>query len=150
MTSRPALAALAALAAAAALSCDNFYFLRGTLGGDCDPPHALTGDLGSADARRANCQPAGSVCCRRSTAATRTSCQYPEDCYVAPFGGPCATPVDCFDSQTCSDGRCQCLQGGPSCESPTTHTVTCCAAGQACDPVRGVCAGVPTTDGGAT
>jgi hypothetical protein len=147
-----AVAAVAVAAVAVLLaSCDSFFFLRGTLGGDCDPPPVVTSDLGAASAllRKSNCQPPGSVCCRRSTQATRTSCQYPEDCYVAPFQGPCATAVDCADTQTCDNGSCQCRLGGPPCTSPITHVVTCCAAGQVCDPVMGQCANSSTPDAGA-
>jgi hypothetical protein len=122
-------------------SCDNFFFLRGTLNGDCDAPRATMSDGGTGGSmlRKSNCQPADSVCCRRSSAATRTSCQYPEDCYVAPFQGPCATAVDCADTQTCTDGSCQCALGGPPCESLTTHVVTCCSSGMVCDKKMGAC-----------
>jgi len=146
--------ALVAVAASAALvtvgSCDSFFFLRGTLGGDCDAPRVTMTDLGSdtATLRRSNCQATGAVCCRRSFGSTRTSCQYPEDCYVAPYQGPCATPVDCADTQTCdTNGSCQCLLGGPACMSATTHAVTCCGKGQTCDTKTGACSGGP--DGGA-
>ena len=111
-------------------------------------------DLGSdpATLRRSNCQPVNAVCCRTSVNAMRTSCQYPEDCYVAPFGGRCATPVDCSDTQTCTGGTCQCTLGGPPCLDPTTHLTTCCAAGQVCDPVMAVCSDnmsvTPVPDGG--
>jgi hypothetical protein len=130
-------------------SCDNFFFLRGTLNGDCDAPRVTMNDLGTSSAmlRRSNCQPTGSVCCRRSTQADRTSCQYPEDCYVAPYQGPCATPVDCADTQTCDQGSCQCRLGGPPCESPTSHVVTCCASGQLCDTMHGTCTAAQS-DGG--
>ncbi len=139
---RLALATAAAAMLALAAACDTFYLLRGTLNGDCDAPPVTNGvDGGAAAARRANCQPPGAVCCRRSTAATRTSCQYPEDCYIAPFGGPYATAVDCAYSHPCNEGSCQCRAGGPPCESPTTHLVTCCAAAERCDATRGVCAG---------
>ena len=94
------------------LSCDNSFFLRGTINGDCDPP--------------------------------RTTCQYPEDCYVAPYQGACGTPVDCADTQTCTGGTCQCVDSGPPCENLTTHVVTCCAVGEACND--GSC-GMPL-DGG--
>ena len=80
-----------------------------------------------------NCQPADTVCCRVSSKAGRTSCQYPEDCFVAPYLGTCATPVDCADTQECTGGTCQCTLGGPACESPITHVVTCCNAGDACN-----------------
>ena len=129
-----------ALAALAALSCDSSFFLRGTLNGDCDPPRTIipvTGGSDVATLRRSNCQPMDAVCCRRSAKAGRTSCQYPEDCFVAPFSGACATAVDCSDTQACMDGTCQCTLGGPPCEDLTTHVVTCCTAGQAC--VGGSC-----------
>ncbi|HEX8951840.1 MAG TPA: hypothetical protein VF945_08335 [Polyangia bacterium] len=138
-----AVAALAALA----LSCDSSFFLRGTINGDCDPPRTIipvTGGSDVATLRKSNCQPMGATCCRRAASAGRTSCQYPEDCYVAPFGGACATPVDCSDTQTCMGGTCQCIDSGPPCENLTTHVVTCCAVGQAC--VAGSC-GAPL-DGG--
>jgi hypothetical protein len=142
---------LFALLALFAGSCDNFFFLRGTLNGDCDAPHVTMNDLGATPAqlRRSNCQPTGSVCCRKSTQANRTSCQYPEDCYVAPFMGPCATPVDCADTQTCDNGSCQCELGGPPCADPRSHVVTCCASGQICDATRGSCGGAASLpDGG--
>lgn len=131
---------LALAAVAATLSCDNSFFLRGTLNGDCDPPRTILTVMGGSDIatiRKSNCQPAGAVCCRRSSAAGRTSCQYPEDCYVAPFMGKCATAVDCGDTQECTGGACQCTLGGPSCENPTTHVVTCCTTGQIC--MMGAC-----------
>jgi hypothetical protein len=129
------------------LSCNNSVFLRGTLGGDCDPPRTVTPVTGGSDAatlRMSNCQVMGTTCCRRSAVAARTSCHYPEDCYVAPFGGSCATAVDCSDTQTCQDGSCQCTLGGPPCEDLMTHVVTCCLATEAC--VDGLC-GAPL-DGG--
>ena len=138
-----ALGALVALA----LSCDSSYLLRGTLDGDCDPPRTIIPVDGGSDVtalRTSNCQPPSAVCCRRSAKAGRTSCQYPEDCYVAPFQGACATAVDCADTQTCANGICQCIDTGPSCEDPTTHVVTCCAVGQVC--TDGMC-GAPL-DGG--
>ena len=136
----------AALAALLVLSCDNSFFLRGTLDGDCDPPRTIIAVTGGSDVptlRKSNCQPATSVCCRRSSKAGRTSCQYPEDCYVAPYQGVCATAVDCADTQTCTSGSCQCV-AGPPCENPTTHAITCCAAGETC--TMGMC-GAPL-DGG--
>ena len=133
------LAALAALVASA-ISCDSSFFLRGTLNGDCDPPRTIIpADGGSASTvlRMSNCQAPNAVCCRRSAKAGRTSCQYPEDCYVAPFQGACATAVDCADTQTCAGGTCQCIDTGPPCEDPVTHVVTCCAVGQVCN--AGMC-----------
>ena len=135
-----------ALAGLFALSCDNSFFLRGTIDGDCDPPRTIIAVMGGSDAptlRKSNCQPAASLCCRRSSKAARTSCQYPEDCYVAPYQGACATAVDCADTQTCTGGSCQCVDG-PPCEALDTHVVTCCAAGEACN--AGMC-GAPL-DGG--
>lgn len=138
--------------AVAAVSCDNsFYFVRGTLNGDCDPPRYTMTD-GGADTttlRKSNCQPSGAVCCRTSAQAARTSCQYPEDCYIAPFMGACATAVDCADTQTCDNGTCQCERGGPPCVDDVTKTVTCCATGESC--VMGMCQqGLPVdVDGGA-
>ena len=82
--------ACALLACDALSSCNNSFFLRGTLGGDCDPPRTVTPVTGGSDAatlRMSNCQVMDSTCCRRSAVAGRTSCQYPEDCYRAPFGG---------------------------------------------------------------
>ena len=118
------------------LSCNSSFFLRGAIDGDCDPPRTLdTGD-GGADpdtVRMSNCQVASSVCCRVSSKATRTSCQYPEDCYVAPYLGTCATAVDCSDTQDCVSGTCQCTTGGPPCPDPVTQIVTCCAAGLVCN-----------------
>ncbi len=144
------LAVAAGLTVLAAFSCDSFYFLRGTLNGDCDPPRTINApDGGTADTatlRRSNCQPTGAVCCRRSSQATRTSCQYPEDCYVAPYMGLCATAVDCADTQTCTNGTCQCTLGGPPCASPTTQQVTCCQAGEICVTLTGMCS--PPLDGG--
>ncbi len=139
--------ALAALVAFA-LSCDSSFFLRGTLNGDCDPPRTIIPVAGGSDVatlRQSNCQPPSSVCCRRSAQAGRTSCQYPEDCYVAPFQGACATAVDCADTQTCMNGTCQCIDSGPPCENLVTHVVTCCDVGQVC--TAGMC-GSPL-DGGA-
>jgi hypothetical protein len=131
--------ALAGLAAALP-SCDNSFLLRGTLNGDCDAPRTILAVPGGSDVatlRKSNCQPTSSVCCRRSSAATRTSCQYPEDCYVAPYMGKCATAVDCADTQECTGGTCQCTLGGPPCENSATHAVTCCASGQIC--AAGMC-----------
>src|SRR5437588_4018610 len=84
-------------------SCDHNPLLAGALDEDCEPPRQLMSDFGAtADVlRRSNCQPKGSVCCRISATATHTTCQYPEDCYVAPFHGLCATLVDCADTQSC-------------------------------------------------
>jgi hypothetical protein len=144
------LAALAALVASA-ISCDSSFFLRGTLNGDCDPPRTIIPVAGGSDAptlRKSNCQPDNAVCCRRSAMAGRTSCQYPEDCYVAPFQGACATAVDCSDTQTCDNGICQCINTGPSCENLTTHVVTCCAVGEAC--VAGTCTMMQTVGDGGT
>jgi len=145
-----AAAALAALVAA--LSCDSNFFLRGTLNGDCDPPRTIIAVAGGSDVatlRKSNCQAADAVCCRRSSAAGRTSCQYPEDCYVAPYMGACATAVDCSDTQTCTGGTCQCVDSGPPCEDLTTHVVTCCAVGEIC--MDGMCSTTSTVppDGGA-
>ena len=136
-----------ALASLVVLACDNSFFLRGTINGDCDPPSSIIAVMGGSDVatlRRSNCQPMSAVCCRQSAKAGRTSCQYPEDCYVAPYQGACATAVDCADTQTCTGGTCQCVNSGPSCENPTTHVVTCCAVGQVCN--AGSC-GMPL-DGG--
>jgi hypothetical protein len=136
-----------ALAALAALSCDNSFFLRGTINGDCDPPRTIIPSTGGSDVgtlRKSNCQPAEAVCCRTSSKAARTSCQYPENCFVAPYMGACATAVDCADTQTCSNGTCQCIDTGDPCEDLTTHVVTCCAVGQVCN--AGTC-GSPL-DGG--
>ncbi len=122
------------------LSCNNSFFLRGAIDGDCDAPRTLdTGDggLDPDTVRMSNCQVASSVCCRVSAKATRTSCQYPEDCYIAPYQGPCATAVDCADTQDCTGGSCQCTLGGPACPDPVSQVVTCCTAGQACN--AGVC-----------
>lgn len=133
------------------VSCDNsFYFIRGTLNGDCDPPRTTMTDGGAdtATLRKSNCQPPGAVCCRVNAQVGRTSCQYPEDCYVAPYMGACATPVDCADTQTCDNGVCQCERGGPPCVNPTTKTVSCCATGESC--VDGMCQmGISVADGGA-
>ena len=136
---RPALWLMAAGLWLTASSCDNSFFLRGTLNGDCDAPHVTMTDLGTAPAvlRRSNCQPTGSVCCRRSSAASRTSCQYPEDCYVAPYQGACATAVDCSDTQECTGGSCQCTLGGPPCPNPQTGLVVCCTTGEIC--MMGAC-----------
>ncbi|HWE31282.1 MAG TPA: hypothetical protein VHB97_24925 [Polyangia bacterium] len=137
----------AALAALLLLSCDSSFFLRGTINGDCDPPRTIITTTGGSDVgtlRKSNCQPMDATCCRRSAQAGRTSCQYPEDCYVAPYQGACATAVDCADTQTCMAGTCQCIDTGPACEDLTTHVVTCCAPGQAC--IAGSC-GMPL-DGG--
>lgn len=132
---------------------DSFYFLRGTLNGDCDPPRTIATDSGmpsSETLRRSNCQPPGAVCCRRNAKSARTSCQYPEDCYIAPYQGLCVTPVDCSDTQTCvtSSLTCQCTFGGPTCVSATTGRILCCHTGEVCN--MGMC-GPPTgtsTDGG--
>jgi hypothetical protein len=131
-------------------SCDNLYLLRGTLNGDCDPPRYTSTDGGAdtATLRKSNCQPMGAVCCRRNAKVARTSCQYPEDCYVAPFMGACATPVDCADTQTCDNAVCQCERGGPPCVDPNTKIVSCCAADESC--VMGKCTQNATVpDGGA-
>jgi hypothetical protein len=133
------------LAALALLSCESSFFLSGTLDGDCTPPHSIIAIMGGSDTptlRMSNCQPASSVCCRVSSKATRTSCEYPENCYVAPYQGECATAVDCADTQVCTGGSCQCTDG-PPCADPATQVVTCCAAGESC--VMGVC-GVPGDD----
>jgi hypothetical protein len=132
-----------------AVACDSNFFLRGTINGDCDPPRTTLTDGGAdtATLRKSNCQAAGALCCRRSSAAGRTSCQYPEDCYVAPYLGPCATPVDCSDTQTCVGppaGTCQCTLGGPPCENPSTRVTACCHAGEIC--TSGTCG--PPADGG--
>jgi hypothetical protein len=128
------IAALALLVAS--LSCDSSFFLRGTKNGDCDPPRTIIPGVGGSDVdtlRKSNCQPMDAVCCRTSSVANRTSCQYPEDCYVAPYQGTCATAVDCANTQDCTGGTCQCTLGGPPCEDPTTHVVTCCTAAQVCN-----------------
>jgi hypothetical protein len=130
------------------VSCDNSFFLRGTINGDCDPPRTIIATMGGSDVatlRKSNCQAMGATCCRRSSQVPRTTCQYPEDCYVAPYQGACGTPVDCADTQTCTGGTCQCVDTGPPCENLTTHVVTCCAVGEACN--AGSC-GMPL-DGGA-
>jgi hypothetical protein len=139
-----------ALLAFMAASCDTSFFLRGTLHGDCDAPRVTRNDLGTeaATLRKSNCQPPSSVCCRTSTKATRVSCEYPEDCYVAPYMGPCATPVDCADTQSCDNGSCQCRLGGPPCENPASHVVTCCATFQVCDTKMGTCSAASNVDGG--
>jgi hypothetical protein len=128
-------------------SCSDFYFARGTIGGACDPPRLTMTDFGATpqQLRMSNCQPMASTCCRVSSQATRTTCQYPEDCYVAPLGGSCGTPVDCADTQSCVNGTCQCTLGGPPCPNPTTKVVTCCSAGNAC--VAGMCTQA-ASDGG--
>jgi hypothetical protein len=134
---------LALVALAGALSCDNFYFARGTLDGDCDPPRTILAVMGGPDVatiRKSNCQPPNAVCCRRSSTVTRTSCQYPEDCFVAPYMGACATAVDCSDTQECTGGTCQCTLGGPPCANPTTNIVTCCQTGEIC--MMGACTAV--------
>jgi hypothetical protein len=125
-----------ALAALVALSCDNSFFLRGTVNGDCDPPRSIIPGPGGSDVgtlRKSNCQAMDTICCRRAATAARTSCQYPEDCFVAPYMGTCATAVDCADTQTCSSGTCQCIDTGEPCENLTTHVVTCCAVGEVCN-----------------
>jgi hypothetical protein len=127
-------------------SCDHNPLFAGALDEDCIPPRATPTDLGPAALQRmSNCQASNSVCCRISATATHTTCQYPEDCYVAPYHGLCATTVDCVDTQSCSGGVCTCMQGGPPCPNPTTSVVTCCAAGQVCS--NGMCSA--TSDGGA-
>jgi hypothetical protein len=134
-----------------ALSCDNSFFLRGTLDGVCDPPRSIIPADGGTDSptlRKSNCQPANAVCCRRSSMVARTSCQYPEDCYVAPYQGACATAVDCADTQTCMDGSCQCIDTGPPCEDLTTHVVTCCAPAEVC--VAGMCTMMQSVGDGGT
>ena len=144
------IAALAALVGFA-LSCDNSFFLRGTIDGDCDPPATIIPEPGGSDSatlRRSNCQAPQAICCRRSSMVGRTSCQYPEDCYVAPFQGACATAVDCADTQTCMGGSCQCINTGPSCENLTTHVVTCCPVGSVC--VAGMCTQTQTVGDGGT
>ncbi len=127
-------------------SCDHFPLLAGALDEDCDAPRTINTDGGSgvSNVRMSNCQAANTVCCRISAQATHTTCQYPEDCYVAPYKGQCATPVDCSDTQTCTNGTCQCTLGGPPCADLNTAVVTCCAAGQICN--MGMC-GSPL-DGG--
>ena len=149
MIDRRVAAAAGAIAALglALVACQSSFFLRGTVGGDCDPPRTIIAATGGSDVatlRKSNCQAADAVCCRTSSKVTRTSCQYPEDCYVAPYLGSCATPVDCSDTQQCMDGTCQCTLGGPPCEDPTTHVVTCCIAGQVCN--MGTC-GAPLDAG---
>jgi len=149
MTDRRLVAATVALVAVALalFSCNNSFFSRGTVGGDCDPPRTIIPAANGSDVdtlRKSNCQATDAVCCRTSAKAGRTSCQYPEDCYVAPYLGTCATAVDCSNTQQCMDGTCQCTLGGPPCEDPTTHVVTCCDAGQACN--MGTC-GAPLDAG---
>ena len=142
-----AAAAGALVAIALVVSCNNSFFLRGALDGDCDAPRTLdTGDggLDRDTVRMSNCQVASSVCCRVSAKATRTSCQYPEDCYEAPYLGACATAVDCSDTQDCVSGTCQCTLGGPACPDPVSQVVTCCTTGQICND--GVC-GAPLDAG---
>lgn len=139
----------ALLALALLTSCDRFYLLRGTLGGDCDLPRYTMTDGGAdpATLRRSNCQPPGALCCRRNAKVAHTSCQYPEDCYVAPYMGACATAVDCSDTQTCDNGICQCERGGPACVDLDTKIVACCAADESC--VMGKCTtSVSVPDGG--
>jgi hypothetical protein len=148
MTSRfRLLLLLTAGAGLLALSCNSSFFLNGALDGDCIAPRTLDVGDGGADpatVRMANCQVANAVCCRVSAKASRTSCQYPEDCYVAPYQGPCATPVDCSDTQTCTGGTCQCTAGGPPCPDPVSQVVACCALGEVCS--AGACG--PPLDGG--
>jgi hypothetical protein len=133
-----ALVAVGGLVAA----CDNFFFLRGTLHGNCDPPRGSNVD--TTQAQVSNCQAPNSVCCRTSADVARTSCEYPEDCYVAPYLGKCSTPVDCTESQDCTNGTCQCT-GGLPCLNPVTKVTTCCTTAEVCDPVQFLCA-IP--DGG--
>ena len=150
MTKLVAVVGAIAIAALVVLSCDNSFFLRGTVNGDCDPPSTIIPAPGGSDAptlRKSNCQPTDTTCCRRSSKAGRTSCQYPEDCYVAPYQGACATAVDCSDTQTCTGGSCQCVDTGPPCEDLETHVVTCCAVNATC--VAGKCMmGTTDVDGG--
>ena len=136
MTRPLAVAALAGAALLATLSCNNSFFLRGTVGGDCDPPRTIIPAPNGSDVdtlRKSNCQPEATTCCRTSSKAGRTSCQYPEDCFVSPYMGACATAVDCADTQECTGGTCQCTLGGPPCENLSTHVVTCCVSGQVCN-----------------
>jgi hypothetical protein len=124
-------------------SCE--VVLRGTLGGDCDPPRTLqSSDAGATQGgRKSNCQPADSVCCRRSATSRFTVCSYPEDCYRAPFEGACLTPADCADEMACQDGTCQCALGGPSCAPLDGGTaVVCCTGGQMC--IKGKCTDTAT------
>ena len=112
MTKLVAVVGAISIAALVVLSCDNSFFLRGTVNGDCDPPSTIIAQPGGSDTptlRKSNCQPTDAICCRRSAKAVRTSCQYPEDCFVAPYQGACATAVDCADTQTCTGGSCQCV-----------------------------------------
>ena len=107
MTKLVAVVGAITIAALVVLSCDNSFFLRGTVNGDCDPPSTIIAQPGGSDTptlRKSNCQPTDAICCRRSAKAVRTSCQYPEDCFVAPYQGACATAVDCADTQTCTGG----------------------------------------------
>lgn len=137
-------------------SCDNFYLLRGSLHGDCDPPRVTMNDAGTASStlRQSNCQVTNTVCCRVNATTTRASCEYPEDCYTAPYRGPCATAVDCADTQTCSatDQKCECLLGGPTCANPLTGVISCCGVGATCDTTMGMCSDSTTIglDGGTT
>ena len=119
--------------------CDHNPLFAGALGQDCEPPRATTSDFGPSTSvlRMSNCQAKGTLCCRASAQATRTTCQYPEDCYVAPYHGQCATPVDCSDTQSCTGGACACTRGGPHCPSASTAVVTCCAANEVCN--NGMC-----------
>jgi hypothetical protein len=128
-------------------ACSHDPLLSGALEQDCDPPRTITTDIGPSVTvlRQSNCQAKGAVCCRVSAQATHTTCQYPEDCYVAPYQGLCATPADCSDTQSCSGGACQCMLGGPPCAAPTTGVVTCCGSGQICN--LGMC--TAPLDGGA-
>jgi hypothetical protein len=131
------LAGLIVAVGASIAACDNFFFLRGTLHGDCDPPRGSS--TNSTPVQQSNCQPTGAICCRTNKLATRTSCEYPENCYIAPYLGVCATPVDCVNTQTCLMGTCQCTLGGSDCFNPVTKIRTCCTAAQLCDPVQFIC-----------
>lgn len=151
MTRLVAVVGAIAIAALVVLSCDSSFFLRGTVNGDCDPPSTIIPAPGGSDAptlRKSNCQPADTTCCRRSSKAGRTSCQYPEDCYVAPYQGACATAVDCSDTQTCTGGSCQCVDTGPACEDLDTHVVTCCPVDEVCALGKCMMMGTTDVDGG--
>ena len=117
------------------VGCDNNFFLRGTINGDCDPPRTTMTDGGadSAMLRKSNCQARRA----RRVAAARArpgapAANIPKTA-MSRRSGPCATPVDCSDTQTCMGapaGTCQCALGGPPCENPSTHVTACCHAGE--------------------
>ncbi len=142
MTKRTVYCAIGIFAAIATVSA--CALLRGALNEACDPPHSVSGATQDSNARRmANCQPAGSLCCRRSANAKATLCSYPEDCYFAPYKGACVTPVDCPDGMDCTSGSCICPGDAPLCT--TQQGSVCCALGEMC--VSGNCV---AGDGGIT